>query len=122
LLAAFDGRLQLHAQTYGDYRRKKLLGTVTRISERQDTPLTDAITDRSAAESIVAWINRSWNNEETNLDYRIALRVFGKRLAKTPEFARLETDSHGVPASVAWVSTGYSNEYDPSPGPREILE
>jgi len=120
LLVAFSDRIDLHAQEYTDYRHKKLLGTAVRIAERQDTPLAEALTDRRAAESIVAWINRTFENEETNRDYRSILRVFGTRIAERRD--ELETTADGVPAALAWISTGTSSTYDPTPDPREMLQ
>jgi hypothetical protein len=121
LLTDFRGRLDLHDQTYSTVRKKKLVGTAVRTAERQDTRLFDALYDRSAAESIVGWINRTWDNEETNRDYRSVLRVFGKRVAELPRFDDLETDSNDIPEALAWVPTGTSSDYDPTPDPREML-
>ena len=118
-LLAFSDRLDLLAQEYTELRHKKLLGHVVRISERHGD-LADALTDEAAAEGIVAWINREYDNEETNRDYRVALRVFGKRLAESREF-NLPTDGDGIPESLSWVPTSTSSEYDPTPDPREML-
>ena len=38
-----------------------------------------ALEEKVAAEDLVRWINRNYENEETNRDYRVALRVFGRR-------------------------------------------
>lgn len=48
-----------------------------------------AFTDRAAAEDIVR-INRTYDNEETNPDFRVALRMFRKRV----------TDGKDVPDSI----------------------
>ncbi len=82
LLIEFSDRLDLLAQTYSDYRHEKLLRHCVIMAERLDDGLlAEALEDQRAAERIVAWINRTYDNEETNRDYRSALRVFGKRVA-----------------------------------------
>lgn len=117
-LLEFSDRLDLLAQTYTDLRHRKLLGTCVRIAERHGQ-LAAALEDKDAAESIVQWINREYDNEETNRDHRAALRVFGKRLAEARE--DIEANSNDMPPSLDWVKTGTSSEYDPSPDPREML-
>ena len=118
LLLAFSNRIDLLKQEYTDYRHKKLLGTCVRISERHGG-LAEALEDRAAAESIVAWINREFDNEETNRDYRSVLRVFGRRIAERRD--DIETDTDGLPVSLSWIPSGTSSEYDPTPDPREML-
>jgi hypothetical protein len=53
-------------------------------------------------------------NEETNQDYRVALRVFGKRVLKMAD--------DEVPDSLAWIPTGTSNAYEPSPSRADMLD
>lgn len=108
----FDRRLDLLNQHYSEYRHLKLLRHVTIIAEHLDGQLAACLDDREAAENIVAWINREYTNEETNRDYRSALRVFGTRVAG---------EDGDPPESLAWVPTGTSSEYDPTPDPREML-
>ncbi|QLK27185.1 site-specific integrase [Natrinema zhouii] len=112
LLLKFSDRLDLHAQTYSDHRHEKLLRHCTIIAEEiDDRLLRNALEERKATESIVAWINRTYDNEETNRDYRVALRVFAKRV----------TDGDECPSAVDWVPTDTSSDYDPTPDPREML-
>jgi len=112
VLDRFDDRLTLLNQTYTDLRHLKLLRHVTIIAESlPDETLADALDSRDAAEDIVAWVNRTYSNEETNRDYRSALRVFGKRV----------TDGDDWPDSISWVPTSTSSDYDPTPDPREML-
>lgn len=114
LLLRFSDRIDLLAEVYGDYRHLKLLGHAYRIATGlEGEVLAPALEDREAAERIVAWIHRTYDNEETNVDYRIALRVFARRVAPT--------DRDEIPPSVSWVSTTTSRNYDPSPDPREML-
>lgn len=114
-LLTFSDRLDLLKQTYSDHRHVKLLRHCTIIAETlDDGTLTAALEEREAAEAIVRWINTTYENEETNRDYRVALRVFAKRVAGGAD--------DDCPPSVEWVPTGTSSEYDPSPDPRNMLE
>ncbi|WP_152040269.1 site-specific integrase [Salinigranum salinum] len=109
-LLAFIDRLRLLRTVYGDHRREKLLRHCTILAEELNQ-LTEALDDREAAESIVKWINRNYPNEETNKDYRGALRAFAKRVTEGPD----------IPSSVDWVPSGTSRNYDPKPNPSEML-
>lgn len=119
VLLTFSNRLDLLRQDYGPYRHLKLLRHCTRIAEHVGG-LAASLEDREAAEPIVRWINTEYDpadpqkdvSEETNRDYRVALRVFGKRV----------TDEEGLPDSLAWITATYSNDYDPTPDPAKMLE
>ncbi|MDY6777742.1 MAG: site-specific integrase, partial [Candidatus Nanohaloarchaea archaeon] len=83
----------------------KLLRHAVRAAEKVGG-LADALEDREAAEDIVRWIHREYDREdraETNRDYRVALRVFGKRV----------TDGDDPPDSLAWISAKLPRSYDP---------
>ncbi|WP_135852585.1 site-specific integrase [Halorussus salinus] len=110
-LLEFSRTLDLLSTEYSDYRHLKLLRHCTRMAEHVGG-LADALDDRDAAEDIVAWINRTYDNEETNRDYRSAIRVFGKRTTDSDD---------AVPESLAWVPTGTSSNYDPKPDPTKML-
>jgi len=113
LLLEFSDRLDLLAQQYSDHRHEKLLRHCVIMAEDLDEDLlATALEERDAAEKIVAWINRTYDNEETNRDYRSALRVFAKRV----------TDGDECPESIDWVPSSTSNNYDPSPDPRKMLK
>lgn len=110
-LLEFSDTLFLLQSEYTHYRHDKLLRHCTRISEYAPGNLSDALTDREATEAIIAWINGTYDNPETNRDYRTALRVFGKRV----------TDDDGLPESIKWVPTGTPSSYDPAPNPADML-
>jgi hypothetical protein len=101
VLDRFDDRLTLLNQTYTDLRHLKLLRHVTIIAESlPDETLADALDSRDAAEDIVAWVNRTYSNEETNRDYRSALRVFGKRVTDGDDWRQIATEFDiGAPKS-----------------------
>jgi integrase len=118
-LLDFINRLRLLGSQYSDQRREKLLRHCTIIAEEVGG-LADALEDREAAEEVVLWINRTYDNEETNKDYRNALRTFGKRIAEGS--GSFETNDNGVPESIAWVPTTTSRNYKPTPDPGHMLD
>mgnify|MGYP000309588044 CR=1 FL=1 len=66
---------------------------------------------RAAADAVVRWIHNEYDNEHTNQDYRTALRSFGRYRLKRDE----------PPESLAWIPTGTSNNFDPTPSERDLL-
>lgn len=115
-LLEFSDELDLLRTEYSDYRHLKLLRHCTRIAEHVGG-LDAALRDEEAAKDIVRWINRTYDNEETNRDYRSAIRVFGKRVTN----GDVPADDNGIPESLAWIPTGTSNSYDPAPDPAKML-
>lgn len=117
VLLEFSRQLDLLKSKYTDYRHLKLLRHCVIMAE-QVGGLADALESRDAAEEIVVWINRERAppefSEETNQDYRVALRIFGKRVLKMAD--------DEMPDSLAWVPTGTSNSYDPSPSRADMLD
>lgn len=109
-LLAFNDRLVLLGSQYGDERREKLLRHCVRMGENVGG-LADALEDREAAEEIVRWIHRSYDNEESNRDYRVALRMFGEHVS----------EGDGKPDSISWVSATTSKNYNPMPDPSQML-
>lgn len=61
----------------------------------------DTLTDREAVKRIVAWITTTYDNPETNRDYCVALRVFGKGLAEGDSNVDPDTLKDDVPESIA---------------------
>ena len=121
-----DGMSEVDAEAILDaHRQMELLGA-SRLSKSHHSDvlmrsvkmardvggLADALEDREATEEIVRWIHRTYDNEETNRDYRKCLRAFGRHA----------TGSEDAPDSIAWVPAGYSNTYDPAPDPGEMFE
>ena len=121
-LLAFSDRLGLLREEYGDHRHLKLLRHCTRMAEHPGG-LANALTDRDATENIVRWIHSEYDpknggSHETNRDYRVALRVFGRRVTDKG----VENNPENPPASIAWVSSKTSRNYKPTPDPSEMLE
>lgn len=110
VLLRFSDRLELLREEYSWHRHLKLLRHCTRMAEHPGN-LAGVLDDRDATEDIVRWIHRTYDNEETNRDYRVALRVFARRV----------TDGDETPESVSWVSSKTSRSYDPAPDPATML-
>ena len=112
VLLEFDDQLQLRGAEYSDHRHLKLLRHNT-IAAEEVGALSETLDDRNAAEDVVKWINRTYENPETNRDYRVAFRMFG----------RLTTDGDDEPPeSIDWVPSGTPKTYDPAPDPAEMLD
>lgn len=109
-MICFSDRLELLRNEYTDHRHEKLLRHCTRLAEHAGS-LSDALEDREEAEDILRWINRNYENPNTNVDYRVAFRVFGKRV----------TEGDEVPESISWISTSMPRSYDPSPDPADMV-
>ncbi|ADD03645.1 integrase family protein [Natrialba magadii ATCC 43099] len=109
-LIKFSNRMDLLRSEYGDARHKKLLGNCVRLAEAVGG-LADALDNRDSAEQVVRYINRTYENEESNRDYRIALRMFGEHT----------TDGEGKPDSIDWIPSTYSSDYNPKPDPSNML-
>lgn len=110
LLIKFSDRMDLLQSRIGEYRHKDLLGYCVRLAENVGG-LAESLEDREAAEEIVRYINRTYDNEETNRDYRDALRQFGERMH----------EGEGKPESIEWIPSGHSRNYDPGPNPSDML-
>lgn len=110
VLLAFSDECYLLKSEYSNARHKKLLRHCTRMAEIVGG-LADSLEDRSSTKDLVRWIHRTYENENTNHDYRTALRVMGK----------LVTDSDSIPDSIEWIPSGVSNSYDPVPNPADML-
>lgn len=122
LLLEFSDRLQLLAEDYSDDRHIKLLRHLMRISEHVDggDVLADAVAgDRDVAEDAVRWIQANYENPETNRDYRVSLRVLGRRVG---DCEAVECDDEGIPRSLSWISSKTPRDYQPSPNAAEMLE
>ncbi|MFB6085558.1 MAG: tyrosine-type recombinase/integrase [Halodesulfurarchaeum sp.] len=112
VLVDFYDALELLNAEYSDHRKLKLLRHVTIMAEEVGG-LAAALDDREAAEELVRWIHANYENEETNRDYRVALRVFGRRV--------VDDNGDETPDSLEWIPTGTSKNYDTKPDPREML-
>ena len=113
LLIEFIERIELLPTVYGDYRRRDLLAHTTRMAE-EIGGLAETLEDREAAEEIVRWIHREYENEWTNAGYRDSIRVFSGVMT--------EGDADEKPPSTGWIPSGTSKDHDPRPNPGDMLE
>lgn len=114
VLRQFSDRIYvLGPSKYTDERHKFHLMRLVKVAEvvSDGDTLAAALGDRDAAEQLVSWVNRTYDNPETNRGYRMALRMFGEHA----------TDGEGKPESLSWIPTSYPSTYDPSPDPAEML-
>lgn len=110
LLLQMSDNIRLIPSEVGDHRHLKILRHCTRMAEEVGD-LEDALEDEDAAQEIVRWIHSTYDNEHTNQDYRTALRSFGRHVLRSDE----------PPESLAWIPTGTSNDFDPVPSERDLL-
>jgi len=116
-LIEFSDEMKLMRETYGHYRHVKLLRHCVRMAEHAPASLADALEHRDAAEDIVRWIHDEYDLDETpetNQNYRVALRVFGRRVD--------DDSGEDPPPSLDWIKSTLPNDYDPSPDPADMLE
>ncbi|WP_137288599.1 tyrosine-type recombinase/integrase [Natronorubrum halophilum] len=111
VLMEFSDQLYLLSSRYSNHRHEHLLRRCTRMAEEVGS-LADTLDDRDATEDLVRWIHRTYDNEETNRDYRGSLRVFAKHV----------TDGDEIPDTVSWVPGSTSRNYKPAPKPGDMLK
>lgn len=122
-LLAFSREIALRQSDYSDHRHEKLLRHCRQMAIHAG-PLSEAIESEDRAKGIVEWINGKYDSEETNRDYRVALRMFGSILAESNGFVPddVELSDKGIPRPVAWVPATTSSTYDPAPKPGDMLK
>jgi hypothetical protein len=111
LLIAFSDRIDILKSDYIDHRHDKLLRHCTILAEKVGG-LAEVLEDQDAAEDLVLWINRKYDNEYTNDDYRTALRRFGKNV----------TDGDERSDSIEQIPSGTLNSHDQVPNQAEMLD
>jgi len=120
-LLAFSDQLDLLQAEYSAQRHEKLLrhcaimaGLAQRIpeSELPDVRLSDTLEDEDARDDLLAWINRRYDAPDTNRDYRVALRMFGRHV----------TDGDDVPEILEEIPTSTSRNGPPLPDPSDMLD
>jgi integrase len=105
---------QMDLNDYSDNRHEKLLRHAVRAAEKVGG-VTDALEDREAAEDIVRWINRTYDNPRTKCDYRLAIRALGKHALRRGE-------DGDPPESIAWMSANTPRNYNPQPSRADMLD
>jgi integrase len=111
LLDMSDRIRLLGASAYSDWSHEKYLMRLVVLAEEVGG-LADALEDQDAAERLVAHVNaEKADSPETNKDYRVSLRQFGK----------LATDGDEIVDTLSWIPGGYPDNYDPAPNPAKML-
>jgi integrase len=109
-LIEFSDEMYMLNSKYSDARHDKMLRHCTRMAENVGG-LADALRGREAAEDIVRWIHKRYDNASTNQDYRVALRVFGRRV----------TEGDEPPESIDWVPSTKPSSHNDEPDPNDML-
>jgi len=88
----------------GDASHEKYLMRLVKMAE-ETGGLAAALESTEAAKELTSWINRAYQNPESNKTARDSVRSFGEHA----------TDSTGKPESIEWVPTGYPSNFDRTP-------
>ncbi|WP_049986559.1 site-specific integrase [Halobellus rufus] len=119
-LLTFSDELEFLDVEYTDVRHIKLLQHCILLAgdsekytteELPDVALTSTFGSKDAVKDLGRWIRRNYDNEETKRDYRIALRMLGKRV----------TEGDDIPEPLQLLSAGTPRSYDPTPDPAKML-
>lgn len=119
-LLAFSEELDFLDTRYSNYRHLKLLNHCTILAgdsrkyapeELPDCDLVDVLDNEAAVKVVGRWIKRTFDNEETKRDYRVAVRMFGEHT----------TDGPNIPESIQKLSAGTPRNYNPMPDPAKML-
>jgi len=111
-LLRFSDELYLLSSMYTDSRHDKLLRHCTRMAENVGG-LSRSLEEREAAEEIVRWIHRTYDNPSTDQDYRVALRVFGRRTT--------DVNCDEPPESIDRIPSTKDSSYNEEPDPNDMV-
>lgn len=130
LLLEFSDELKLLREDYGHGRHEKLLRHLVRTSELADVCLHETLVKeregdpedeetfnvaKDASKVVVRWIHDTYDieegSQETNRDYRLAFRQFGRHVTRGDE----------IPDTQEWVSAKTSRNYSPEPDEADML-
>lgn len=122
-LLDFSRELALRRSEYSDYRHIKLLRHCRQMALNAG-PIVEALESEPKAKDLVNWIHETYDSEETNRDYRVAIRRFGAILAETNGYVLEDVgiSDKGLPRTLAWISSTTSSTYDPAPKPGDMLK
>lgn len=112
ILFTVSDQLDLH--DYSDSRHEKILRHAVLLAENVGG-LADALEDKDAAEDLVRWINRTYENPRTKCDFRLAIRAVGKHALRRGERG-------DPPESIDWMSGDTPPNYDPKPTRADMLD
>lgn len=119
LLQEYNRETRRQRSQIGYKRRLKMLKHLRLLAghsqkygpdELPDARLVDTLEDEDAVNTFLDWIHQTYDNEETNRDYRVALRSLGKHT----------TSGDDLPPTIEKVSASTSRDYDPKPDPAKM--
>ncbi|MFW6046035.1 MAG: tyrosine-type recombinase/integrase, partial [Natronomonas sp.] len=117
-LLGFSDELRFKQSDYSNHRHLKLLQHCAVLAgesqqydpeEMPDYQLVDCLESEDAVRAFVRWIHRHYENE-TNRDYRAAIRMFGEHI----------TAGEGKPGPIDEISATLPNSYNPMPDPNKM--
>ena len=123
LLLEFSDELMLRREEYGWHRHEKLLRHCTRMSEHAGVGIHETLVDdttdfedaKDSVKTVVRWIHDTYDiddgSQETNRDYRVAIRMFARHVTRGDE----------IPDTHDWISTKTSRNYSPEPDAADML-
>lgn len=95
----------------GDSTHEKYLMRLVKMAEEVGG-LADALEDRDTAKQLNSWVREHYQNPESNKTARDSLRSFGEHA----------TEGDEIPASLAWIPTGYPSNYNRNPDPSKMFQ
>jgi len=124
-LLTFSQRVQRMRETYTWHRHLKLLRHATIASEQAPVDLVNAREDPDACQAVVDWIHDKYDIDETpytNQDYRVAVRIFGKRTLGH-ELAIEQREKEDITPSVMKreIKTTLPRSFKPRPDPASMM-
>ncbi|RDZ53089.1 integrase [Haloferax sp. Atlit-4N] len=124
-LLEFSDRLKRMREEYTWHRHLKLLRHSTIASEQAPVDLVDAREDPDACQQLVDWIHDKYDIDETpytNQDYRVAVRIFGKRtLGHDLAVEQREKEDVIPPVMKREIKTTLPRSFKPRPDPAKML-
>lgn len=125
LLLDFSDRVRRLRDEYTWYRHLKLLRHGVIASENAPVDIVDCLTEDEACDVFLDWVHAEYDIEETpytNQDYRVAVRVIGKRTLGH-DLAREQGEPEDIvpPTLDRKISTTLPNSHQPKPDPAQML-
>lgn len=124
-LLTFSSRVERMRETYTWHRHLKLLRHNVIMSEQAPVDIVDTRTEADACEAILDWIHANHDIEETpytNQDFRVAIRIFGKRTLGRELSREQRRDEDMIPPVMKReIKTSLPSSFKPRPDPAKML-
>jgi len=125
VLLEFSDRIRRMREEYTWHRYNKLLRHSVIASEEAPVDIVDARDDAEVCRDLLDWIHESYDISETpytNQDYRVAVRIFGKRtLGRELAIEKGMKDDIVPPVMAREIKTTLPRSFKPRPDPAKML-